>query len=333
MTPPRRWRQRSDDAPTAASRLADPARPLQLPRAPRPAFRVGALSLGLGTLDGFAAGGAELTQDHRGQVAEIAGRIVALSREQPGHRLTITGYADRAEGADLGHRRALAVAAALVEAGVPQAMIELGDRETSAAGVATAGQQPASRRVEVRFGGAPSDRESYRPPQWLAASILSDVRRDVIDASPPQPPDYRRWVQPALSTPRTLPPARIAPGGQEPQTRQGSLGDVVRAFAAEPDVRRLIDNAGAQARGDLGRLPTPGRVLLGTVAGASAAGFIAGIASNRGTREGALDRIDGLEIPIPVPGLRGVFAVPHTGHGAIGGGVRVDIIRLFGWDR
>lgn len=293
-------------APEGEEIPAGPERPLGLPRPQKPTFGLGSLSLGLGTLDGFAFNGSELTQDHRKHITEIADQLVSLMGKMPGGRITVTGHTDLVGGEqvnlDLGRQRAVAVAAALAEAGIPRSMIDISSAGERAPVVETEGQEPRNRRVEVRFAGAPIGGEGDGPRLRLGTD--------------PAPKFDFKPTQPTL------------PGKPEPQTKAGSPGDIAKAVAALPQVKKLIEDAEAQGKKDLGKLSTPDKVVLGTVSGAIAAGIVAGIASDPAARKGALDFIDGKEIP--VPWLRGIAVVPHTKDGGIGGGVKFDIVKIFG---
>jgi outer membrane protein OmpA-like peptidoglycan-associated protein len=306
-------------APEGEQIPAGPERPLAPPRPRMPRFGLDSLTLGLGTLDGFAFRGSDLTERHRERIGEIVSRLVALMGRMPGGRVTVTGHTDLAGGEqvnlDLGRKRAVAVAAALAAAGIPRALIDVDSAGESAPLVEAQGEEPRNRRVEIRFAGAPLGGEEPR-----------------LRLGPPEPGPTIRFTptQPVAPgrTPVTPQPAQGDRGKPEQETRPGSLTDLAKAVAALPDVKRLIEAAEARGEKDLGRLSTSDKVVLGTVTGSIAAGVVAGIASDPATRKSVLDFADGKEIP--VPWLPGVSVVPHTKGGGIGGGVRFDIVKILG---
>lgn len=321
--PPGAYRS-PDDGPIPSG----PERPLRPPRPKAPSFGVGSLSLGLGVLDSFAFNRPELTPDHRKQIAEIAGRLAALMVKLPSGRITITGHADLVGGEqvnlDLGRKRAVAVAAALAEFGVPATMIDVSSAGASAPVVETAGREPRNRRVEVRFAGAPIDEGGLTLGEPEKQAPIWDWSK--IKAPPGIPP----WWQTQPSRPGPTAPApspQPAPGSTERTTKEGSAGVIVNGVTALPDVKKWIEDAQAKVEKELGKLSTPEKVLLGTVGGAQAAAVIAGLASDPAARKEVLDFVDGKEIPVPY--APGVKIVPHT-KGTVGGVVTFDIIRIFG---
>jgi outer membrane protein OmpA-like peptidoglycan-associated protein len=325
-TPPGAYRAPDDGPlPTGAER------PLPVPR--RPIFQAGSLSLSLGVLDGFAFNGFDLTTDHRKQVADIANQLVSLMLNQPTGRITITGHTDlvgaEQGNVELGRKRAVAVAAALAELGVPARMMDVSSAGESAPVVQTEEREPRNRRVEVRFGGGPIGTEGEG---WLR---LGEPAKPPILFPPtvtPPPAKPPWWQQP---TPQPAPAPspsgtpQPAPGSTGPTTKEGSAGDIAKAVAATPQGKKLIEAAETQGKKDLGKLSTPEKVLVGTVVGAEAAGVVAGLAHDPAARKEVLDFIDGKEIP--VPWTKGtVKIVPHTKGGNVGGVVSFDIIKIFG---
>ncbi|HEY2636550.1 MAG TPA: OmpA family protein [Solirubrobacteraceae bacterium] len=319
------------------SATTSPAQPRKLP-AGRSAAGLGSLTLGLGTLDAFAFNGADLTPDHRGGVAEIAGLLVGLLVKDPGGRVSVTGHTDLVGGEevnlDLGRKRAVAVAAALHEAGVPLAALDVTSAGESAPVVATQGREPRNRRVEIRFAGAPIGTGAAGGLRLgVPAPPVTVPRPETFVPGGPGsgtlPPFGAPQKTPGTATPQPgQTPGRVDPGRAEPQARSGSAGDVAKAVAALPAVKKLLDDARARVARDADKLTTGDKVVLGTVGGSMAAAAIAGIASDPAARQGVLDLIDGQEIP--VPGLRGVSVVPHTKGGGVGGGVSFDIVKIFG---
>lgn len=305
-----------------------PERPLAPPK--RPFFPVGSLSLGLGVLDGFDFDSAALTSDHRRQITQIADQIVALMVKEPNGRVTLTGHTDlvgaEATNLDLGRKRAVAVAAALAEAGIPRTMFDISSAGKTAPVVETQQREPRNRRVEVRFAGAPIGAEGPGPHLRLGEPDKPPVLFPPTVTPPPtQSPWWPRTPTPA---PTTAPQRQPAPGTPEPTTKAGSAGDVLKAITALPSVKKLIEDAQKKGEKDLGKLTTTDKVVLGTVVGAEAAGVIAGLAAHPAERKEVLDFLDGKEIPVPY--APGVKVVPHTKGGAVGGVVTFDIIKIFG---
>ena len=145
---------------------------------------------------------------------------------------------------------------------------------------------------------------------WVQAYALLDpdmIRRAALtldlNVAGPSPP--------GLTLPATPPSpgASIVPKGPGPATpRPASAGDVLAAVMAVPAVRseiaRLRDRATDQLKRDWRSLSTGDKVVGIGVTALIAAGAIAGIVSNDGARQFALQQIQGRNIPVPmVPGL------------------------------
>jgi outer membrane protein OmpA-like peptidoglycan-associated protein len=317
-------------APEGETIPSGPERALPVPASVKPTLAAGSLSLGIGTLDGFAFNGDELTPDHRKQIPRIVDALVTLMGKMPGGRVTVVGHTDLVGGEqanlDLGRKRALSVAAALAVAGIPRAMIDFSSAGASAPVVQSAGKEPRNRRAEIRFAGAPIGEGAQLQPPGATPPVPFKPFQPTVPGGP------GTGTLPGFGLPGKAPPQQtpgtLQPGQPEPQTKPGSPGDIAKAVAAVPEVKKLLEDAEARGRKDLGKLSTPDKVVLGTVTGAIAAGAVAGIFSDATARGAALDFVDGKEIP--VPGLPGVSVVPHTKGGAIGGGVSFDIIKIFG---
>jgi outer membrane protein OmpA-like peptidoglycan-associated protein len=323
-----------DDGPLPTGK----ERPLGL-RAPD--LGLGSLSLGMGVLDGFAFKGADLTDDHRKQIADIADLLITLTLKQPGGRIQITGHTDLVGGEqvnlDLGRKRAVAVAVALAGAGIPLSMMDITSAGMGAPAVQSEAKEPKNRRVEVRYtpgkplgaetkGGLTLGGEEQKSPvtvpqPWEWGGPIT-----------PRPPIWPGWTpQPSPTTP--APPTSKAPqpppGSTERGTREATAGDILEAIAAVPEVKKLIDEAQAQVEKDLGRLSTGEKVVVGSVAGSIVAGAVAGVASDPIARKAALDFLDGKQIPVPWTNGT-IYIVPKTGGGDVGGVVGVDIIKVLG---
>jgi hypothetical protein len=242
----------------------------------------------------------------------------------PGGRITVTGHTDLVGGEqanlDLGRKRAVAVAAALAEAGVPLSMMDVVSAGESTPAVETEGREPRNRRVEVRFAGGPIEPAQPVPP------VLDPTKVIPGPGSPGPPPWWQKT--PTTTTPTPPQQPQQAPGSTEPTTKEASAGDIAKAVAATPQGKKLIEAAEAQGTKDLGKLTTPDKVVLGTVVGAQAAGVIAGLAAHPAERKEVLDFVDGKEIPVPY--LTGISVIPHTKGGAVGGVVSFDIVKIFG---
>jgi outer membrane protein OmpA-like peptidoglycan-associated protein len=306
-----------DDGPLPTG----PERPLRFP-----GFGVGSLTLGLGVLDSFAFNGSELTPDHRKQITQIADQLVTLRLKQPSGRITITGHTDLVGGEqanlDLGRKRAVAVAAALAQAGVALSAMDITSAGASTPVVETAEREPRNRRVEVRFAGGPVEPAQPEPPVLDPTKVV----KPPIDPGPPRPTFPPKTPSPPTPAPQQ--PGQIDPGSPLPQTKPGSVGDLAKAVAATPQGKKLIDAAETQGKKDLGKLSTGEKVLLGSVVGAQAAAVIAGLAAHPGERAAVLDFVDGKEIPVPY--LKGVSIIPHTKGGGVGGVVSFDILKFGG---
>jgi len=317
-------------APETGPLPSGPERPVAPPK--RPLFDIGSLTLGLGVLDGFDFNGAALTPDHQRQITLMADVIVGLIVKEPAGRIAITGHTDLVGGEavnlDLGRKRAVAVAAALAEAGIPRSMMDISSAGESAPVVQTAGREPRNRRVEVRFAGAPIGAEGPGPRLRLGEPAKPPVLFPPTVRPPAAKPPWWPPGAPPQPAPAPAPGPQPAPGSAERGTKAASAGDLVKAITALPSVKKLIEEAEAKGRKDLGKLTTADKVVLGTVLGAEAAGVIAGLATHPAERRQVLDFLDGKEIPVPY--APGVKIVPHTKGGAVGGVVTFDIIKIFG---
>jgi len=340
-------------APEGEQIPAGPESPLQLPR-PKPLnVGLGSLSLGLGTLDGFALNGYTLTTRHAEEIGTIAARLLALIAAQPGGRIAVTGHTDlvgdEAGNVELGRKRADAVVAGLVKAGVPRWRVDIDSAGESTPVVETEGQEPRNRRVEIRFAGEPIGSASEAPQLRLGP--------------PERPPTYfEKYVSPvpgiasipyggADTAPRYQPSPTVsqAPSDRifgpvddakvESKPRTGSPGDILKAAAATKEGQQAIDAAAAAAKKagkaglkEFGEMPMLQKVVVATLTGSVAAGILAGatagLASDRDARNKALNLLDGT--PIPVPGVPGVAIVPHTKDGFQGGTVTFDIVKILG---
>ena len=293
---------------------------------------VGSLSLGLSTLDDFDFNEATLKPKHLAELADVAGKLTMLLTRMPGGQVTITGHTDLLGGEDvnieIGRRRAEAVARELEKQGVPPRSIRVVSEGKHQPVVATKRQEPRNRRVEVRFQG-----ELITPGLGAGSPGPRDLTSDRprrIDLTPPLPSGTPSQVPPLLQ-PRTplLQPPTSAPGPQQPRQdplerdkppRPGSGGDVLKALLATPEGKRLVELAKQEAA----KIPPGGKVAIGVLA----AGAAAGISTDPAARKTVLDAVDGAEVEVPgVPWLK---LKAHTKGGGVGGGVQIDVIKLFG---
>lgn len=115
------------------------------------------LDLNLGTLSAFDHNRDALTPEHKERIPFIAQTIIALLVRMPYADVKVVGHTDLTGGEDynldLGRKRALTVAAALAEAGVPMANLKIESKGESSPAVDTEKREPMNRRVEINFAG------------------------------------------------------------------------------------------------------------------------------------------------------------------------------------
>lgn len=285
------------------------------------------LRLDLGTLDRFDHNSAVLKPEHAAQLDRIADLVIAMVLRQPGSQSVVTGHADLTGAEDvnlaLGRKRALAVAVALVQRGVPLSSIQVESAGDSAPAIKTTKPEPRNRRVEVRFEGPPNtvggpSGRGASSPAWQPGASPTLPGRPPLGAAPPfarQP-----WTKPVpISAPKP-PWESKAPEVAKP----ASVGDLAQAVFEIPAVQKQIEAAKGKVLKDLGRTSTREKVVLGTLGVAIGGGALAGIWSNPAARKTALDLLDGKEIPVPyVPGLAIQIFTNQPG-----GALKVDIIKL-----
>jgi outer membrane protein OmpA-like peptidoglycan-associated protein len=295
--------------------------------------KLGSLSLGLATLDGFDFNDATLKPDHGPKLADVVDKLFMLMQKLPGGRITVTGHTDLVGGEDVnlrvGLNRAEVVREALVKAGVPDASIHAASEGRQRPAVQTRQREPRNRRVEVRFEGTLLV-SGLGLPGYLQPPTLQPPSGQPGGGvlTPPVPPTPAPSPFGPAALPPTAPPqpAPPTPKGIEGPPRAGTAGDVAKAIAAIPEVKRLIDAAKAGTLDELKKLPTGEKVLLGTVTVSIAGGAIAGLSTDPAARAAALDAVDGVEIPVPgVPWLK---VKPVTKGGAAGGVIQVDVLQI-----
>lgn len=144
----------------------------------------------------------------------------------------------------------------------------------------------------------------FQLPQ-IAPGPAPTVPPPRIPLAPPPtsiPPPRLPSAPPSVSTPPAGP-------AKEAKPRKGEIGDVAKAVLALPPVKEALDKAKEKALKDFKALPPEGKVGLITGAVAIAAGAAAGLATHPDVAKTVLEKADGLEIPLPLPGVPGTFKV------------------------
>jgi outer membrane protein OmpA-like peptidoglycan-associated protein len=292
---------------------------------------LGSLSLGLSTLDDFDLNDATLKEKHVAAIADVAAKLTMLMTRMPGGRVTVTGHADLLGGEDvnmkIGRKRAEAVARALEKEGVPPGVIRTSSEGRHQPVVATKKAEPRNRRVEVRFQG-----ELITPDASLGLQgprDLGTARPTRIDLTPRPPVGGSSQPPPLLQPPSPLLQPPAAPSAQLPvpgaperdkPTRAATGGDLLKALLATPEGKRLAE----LGKKKFAEIPPGGRAAIGVIA----AGAAAGISTDPAASKAVLDAIDGAEVD--VPGVPWMKLKAHTKGGGIGGGIQIDVIKLFG---
>lgn len=282
----------------------------------------------LATFANFDHAKAELKPEHTPWLQSLADVYFTIGTASPGAVLVLTGHTDLTGdeqlNVDLARSRAAAVGAALTRAGVPAAAIRVESAGKTAPVVDTPDREPRNRRVEARIEQTPS---SFGPPPKFDPI---DPRRPVLPPRPP--PIFGPGPGPGRGSPQSTPAGPPAPGpsfprpGEESVPRQGTAGDVLKAVAADPTIKKKLDDAKAQLERDFGKLTTGAKALTISVGAAIAAGAIAGIASDPAARREALDALDGQDLPVPgVDWLKFRCTTKD-----VGGGINIDVYKLFG---
>jgi hypothetical protein len=253
----------------------------------------------------------------------------------PGSRITVTGHTDLVGGEDvnlkIGQRRADAVERALVEAGVPAVSIQSSSEGKHAPVVKKGGASSRNRRVEVRFEG------QIVVPGPLAGPTLGASGQ----LTPPGDTPRRTQLFPPVITlpgqtgaPPSLKPTPAGTPAKEPATsegptRPGKAGDVLKALAARPDVKKWLDGVKEDQLRKLDKgTTTAEKVVIGSFVATIVGGGVAGASTDPAARRLLLDTLDGAEIPVPgVPWLK---LKSHTAGGGVGGGVVLDVMKFGG---
>jgi outer membrane protein OmpA-like peptidoglycan-associated protein len=315
----------------------EPFRPPSLEREPRQQLRldpnIGRLSLGLSTLDGFDLNQATLKPAHLPMIADVAGKVLMLLLKMPGSEVTVTGHADLVGGEDvnlrIGQRRAEAVRAALVDAGVPEASVSAVSEGESAPLVKKSGPEARNRRVEVRFKGelmVPGTGLTLGtgvvpPPEPTTGFTGKPITAGGPIGGPPV--GGSPWFKPGTKLKPPTPPK-----GYEGPTRAATAGDLGKAVLAIPEVKAQVDAIKERAGREAGKVwkgaSTGEKVALGSFTVSAATLVAAGVLSDPAATSTARDLLDGTEIPL---GPKGVKLKLHT-KGQVGGSIMIDVLEL-----
>ena len=209
-----------------------------------------ARTMGMGLLDNFALDMAELTEEHRTQLAELAPTLIDLVAAYPGGLIEITGYTD-ASGSEqhnqaLGQRRADTIKAALVAAGVPTTAIITYSGGESEMLVPTQIPEPRNRRVQIRFEPEPL-RFFRRTPGF---TLELNLERPT-PVQPPPPPPARPNLFPRIEPRPETPEERLdrilreRPPSLSPQPGR-SFNDVFWGFV-DDSLNDVMDDLGIRS--------------------------------------------------------------------------------------
>jgi outer membrane protein OmpA-like peptidoglycan-associated protein len=299
---------------------------------------IGGLSLGLSTLDDFDLNEAMLKPKHRAALADVAQKLTMLLMNMPAGRISVTGHTDALGGENVnlavGRRRAEAVAAALEKEGVPAASIRVVTEGKHEPVVATKGAEPRNRRVEVRFeGGVVVPDAGPRLGGGLQLGGDRPAKIDLTYHPKLDPSSQPPFLQPQAPLPKPSAgpspplPAQGAPERDQP-TRPGKAGDVLKAVSKTEPIKTAIAKAEQELEGKWDRLATGEKVFVVSTVVSIGAIAGAGVGSDPTARKTVLDMVDGAEIP--VPGKPWLKLKAHTKGGGVGGGIQIDVIKLFG---
>jgi outer membrane protein OmpA-like peptidoglycan-associated protein len=334
-----RDQQASGDVGLQRQPVDEPFRPPSLEREPRQRFRldpnIGRLSLGLSTLDGFDLNQATLKPAHLPMIADVAGKVLMLLQKMPGSEVTITGHADLVGGEDvnlrIGQRRAEAVRAALIDAGVPEASVSAVSEGESAPVVKKSGPEARNRRVEVRFkgelmvpgAGLTLGTGAARPPVEPTTGFTGKPITPPVGPIGGPPVGGSPWFKPGA----TLTPPTPSKGYEGP-TRAATAGDLGKAVLAIPEVKAQVDAIKEKAGREAGKVwkgaSTGEKVALGSFTVSAASLVAVGVLSDPAATSTARDLLDGTEIPL---GPKGVKLKLHT-KGQVGGSIMIDVLEL-----
>lgn len=194
--------------------------------------------------------------------------------------------------------RAEAAKAALVKLGVPAKIIVTGTLSSELLSD-PAGSPGGLVRISHYPTGRPSSILPPVPPPRISPGLQPSLAPPLAPRKPPATP-----ASPLPSTPPK------APGEEEP-VREGEAGDVVKAFLAIPFIKKALEKAqqDAQAKAEKvwKKLPPGGKAALITGLVSIAAGATAGLASQPEAAKELLKKMNGVDIPLPIPKVPGEF--------------------------
>jgi outer membrane protein OmpA-like peptidoglycan-associated protein len=274
---------------------------------------IGSLSLGISTLDGFATGSAALTAKHEAEIADVAGKLTMLLGRMPGGQVTVTGHTDLVGGEEanltLGRRRAEAVRAALVRAGVPPFALKAASAGKSAPAIQTGKAEPRNRRVEVRFNG-----------QLVVPGTGSGPlpRADLTLKPGLIPP---AGVPPFTPGPLLAGPAPATPKPGPSPARAASPGDLLKAISKLPQVDAWIERQKTEQKDKFKALPTRDKIVLGSVGVSIATLAGLGISTDPAASKAVLSALNGQEVEI-APGLKLKAVTPG---GSVGAALTIEL--------
>ena len=243
-----------------------------------------AAAAGSTTLEGFDTGKADVKPAHQKQLDASARNIQDLLRQYALSTVSITGHADtvdtEAKNLALGSARAAAVKQALIDRGVPEAIISVDSKgEGPRQAVKTRDETPnaANRRVEVNFhprrSGLPPLGPQLRPPEAFPPPDKQppiDITPHPIPDDGPRPPF--RPKQPDYFKP--IPPL---PKGSGPK----SVIDVIGEKVLDPVIDAVAGGLSKNVRDKI-KAGARSAVESGVAKGARAAAEAAGLKDAQG---------------------------------------------------
>jgi outer membrane protein OmpA-like peptidoglycan-associated protein len=193
-----------------------------------------AAAAGSTTLEGFDTGKAEVKPGHQRQLDATARNIQELLRQYSLSTVTVTGYADtvdtEAKNLALGSARAAAVKQALIDRGVPEAVISADSKgEGAPQAVKTKDETPnaKNRRVEVNFhprrSGLPPLGPQLRPPE----EFKPPEKKPPIDLTPHPIPDDQPRPPYRPKQPDYFKPIPPLPKGSGPKSVIDVIGEKI----------------------------------------------------------------------------------------------------------
>lgn len=256
-----------------------------------------AAAAGSTTLDEFETGKAEIKPAHQTQLASAARNMQTLMRRYPLSTVTVTGYADTVDNAaknlSIGAARAATVKQALIDLGIPDAIISANSKgEGAPQAVKTRDETPnaKNRRVEVQFhpvrSGLPPLGPQLRPPtldQAAGGRASTDEYnppgKPPIDIFHPNvtPPDDRPRPPFRPKQPDYFKPIPPLPKGSGPK----SVIDVIGEKVLDPVIDAVAGGLSKDLRDKI-KKGARSAVESGVAKGARAAAEAAGLKDTQG---------------------------------------------------